>query len=803
MKKYLVFCFQLFFCVLWYFALNHSWKLDGKFLPKLGSFFSLSEGFWKNIQSNKELMPDDPVFRSKAQVYWDDRMVPHIFSDSLEKVYFAQGYIHAFHRLWQMDFSTLAAEGRVSEVIGSIAVEFDKNKRRKGLAESARLSHEIWKQFPETYKLIQAYADGVNHYIEQLVPGEYPIEYKIMNDAPRKWSPYRSALFHKSMSEVLCGRDKDVELTNAKLFFGNDFELLFPEESSLLDPVIPNKTVWAFQTEDVIKTKTHSPEGGSIGFIPWQREQGPEGLGSNNWAISKQKSSTGNPILCNDPHLSLTLPSIWYEQQLISDQINVYGVSFPGIPGVVIGFNKNVAWGITNAGWDVMDWYKIQWKDSIMNQYLLDGNWKEVQQRIEKIQVKGEKEAVLDTVKLTCWGPVVYHTPGDLKYSLAMHWIIADTSHSCEMEVFKELNEAENYSDYRKAISKFPYPAQNMAFISKSGDIAITVQGNMPLKSKQQGRFVEDGSKSDNGWKGVLPNQFNPSILNPTRGYVASANQKSTDSSFPVYYNDGDFRDYRGTLLNRILGSQELWTVEELKKIQCNNYSLRAETALPLMIGYIDNLENIDRSYLDLLRNWNYEYDSSSLAPAVFDTWFDGLHSLIWDEISADSSRSKSMAMPSDQTTIQLMKDHPALSYYDVVQTQEKENLRDLVKIAYDSIQLKLKGNIPLIQNWGQFKKASIPHMARIPGMGIPFISSNGSKDILNAHARTFGPSWRMLVELTESGPKAFGVYPGGQDGRPGNTFYKSMVEDWRMGRYYELIFLEGLQDPRLKSMKN
>ncbi len=805
MKKYFSFTLSVFLCALWAFVLEHSWKVDGKFLPAFGPFFGLYEGFWKNVQ----LSGSTPAVSSASldpygQLYLDDREVPHILADDLEKAYYIQGYVHAMHRLWQMDFSTRAAEGRVSEIVGTLALDFDKNKRRKGLAESARLSIETWKKFPETYRLVEAYSAGVNKYISELDPSEYPVEYKIMGFSPETWSPYRSALFHKSMSEVLCGRDKDIETTNARNFFGADFDLLFPEEDEMTDPVIPPKTEWAFSGDSLHQLNPGSFEwkDSGIGYIPWEREQGESGLGSNNWAVGASKSATGNPNLCNDPHLTLTLPSIWYEQQIITPGMNVYGVTFPGIPGVIIGFNESIAWGVTNGGWDVMDWYMVQWRDSSHNEYFIDGQWKKTGFQIETVQVRGSGP-VYDTIRMTDWGPVVFDDPGHLKYGLAMHWIIKYGSQYCELDMFREMNAGKNFQDYRNAIRKFPYPAQNIAFVSREGDLALTVQGAMPIKSKGQGRFVLDGSDSRNGWKGFLPPDWNPYTLNPDRGFVSSANQKSTDASFPVYYNDGDFRDYRGAILNRLLREKNDWTLESLRDLQFNSYSLKAETAVPLMVGCLDTLgDGRDRPYLKMLKEWDFNYDSTTVQPVVFDLWFDFLHKLIWDELTFDSTR-KATAVPSDQSTIRLMARYPALHYYDLKSTPGRESLVDVIRIAYDSMVANLSRIDPDNLNWGRYKSALIPHLAKIPGFGLTHIASSGTKDVLNAHARTFGPSWRMAVELTEEGPVAFGIYPGGQDGRPGSKHYWSMVGPWRDGRYFELLYLKGADDPRIQQLKS
>ncbi|MDQ3142000.1 MAG: penicillin acylase family protein [Bacteroidota bacterium] len=778
----------------WIYFLNNNLNVKDNTLPPLGKFFSPFQGFWQNgknaFQSNEEILTNSGV---QGTIYLDDRLVPHIIAQNLKDAFFLQGYIHAKHRLWQMDFSTRATEGRISEIIGERAIEFDRVKRKKGFAESAKKSVAVWKKFPETFSLIESYCEGVNHYIQSLSYKNLPIEYKLMDFYPEPWTPYKSSLYHKGMSDILCGREHDIEMTNAKTYFGDDFERLFPEFDSLLSPVIPSGTAWNLPLDTTKKYFSTKPV--DVGYIPVSREHKPSGLGSNNWAIGVSKSTSGNPILCGDPHLGLSLPSVWYEQQITTPEENVYGVGFAGLPGVVIGFNQHIAWTQTNAGWDVMDWYQIQWQDTSMKKYKYDDQWIDVQYSYDTIYIKNKKAHIESTVQ-TVWGPVIYNDPKHSKYGLAMHWVVNEPSSSCELDVFLELNKGKDLEDYKKAIQKFPYPAQNFAFASAEGDIAITAQGKMPIKKNQQGRFVQDGSISSNQWNGFIPPNKNPQSINPSRGFVASANQKSTDQSFPNYYNDGDFRNYRGTMINRILSSKEKWTIKELRDLQLNSYSLKAETVLPYFLAAIDTSrkEIIQSKEYQSLKSWNYYYDSNKVAPVFFDLWFDGFHHLVWDEITKDSTK-KNVAVPSDQTTIALMKKNSQLNYFDLKSSNQIETAKDIIQIAFDSLLNFTLSHLEETKNWATFKDPSIAHIAKIPAFGKYHLVTSGAEDIINAQAKLWGPSWRMAVEMTKDGPIAYGVYPGGQSGHPGSPYYDQMIESWRTGQYYLLNYCKTEND--------
>lgn len=772
------------------FFLQGSWMLKGNFLPALGSFFSPSQGFWVNVKSldqdGSSLMSLSGV---KGNVYFDERYVPHIFCETEKDAYFIQGYVHAKLRLWQMDFSTRAAEGRISELIGEKAIPFDQHKRRIGLKEAALMAQENWNRDTVLLNLLHAYANGVNAYISELKDKDLPIEFKLLNYRPEPWSPYRSALFHKNMAEILCGRDKDIVLTNAAHFFKDDFHQLFPEINPYDSPVIPEGTVFEDSTQKIItqpqklNLKSDVFETGPFDLTP--------GLGSNNWAVNGQKSYSGNPILCNDPHLTLSLPSIWFEQQIHIPEYNVYGVGFPGVPGVVIGFNSDIAWGVTNGGWDVLDWYKIEWKDDSRSSYKLDGRWVDTEYRIEQINVRSGPP-VFDTIRITHWGPIVYTQSGEKRFDLAMHWIVHEPYTELEFNTFRKLNKAKNFEEYKRAIQNFPYPVQNFAYADIKGEIGITVQGKMPIKNNQFGRFVIDGTDSRNKWSGYLDSTKNPFVRNPLRGFISSANQRSTDLSFPNYYNDGDFRAMRSYLINRMLGEKEIWSIEDMMDLQYNSHCLLAELSLPLFFDClnIDTLDHKAKTIFGQLKKWDYSYDSSSQAAVCFDLWFESFYSLLWDEIS-EHKVNEFTAMPDELASIELLKTNHQSKYFDYAASPGIETACDIVQMAFDSM-ISQWNSFDEIPDWAGYKDASITHLTMIPAFSRQHVRTSGNEDLINAHARTFGPSWRMIVELKKDSILAYGIYPGGQNGHPGSKYYDQMIDNWAGGGYYRLNYLKA-----------
>ena len=474
------------------YLINNPISLESNPVPPLGKLLNPFTGFWQNAEkinstpqlgSLKGLKLNAPV-----KVIYDDKLVPHIFAESMIDAITVQGYIESKHRLWQMDFTTRATSGRLSEVLGERTIEFDKGKRRKGLVLAAQNTLKSWKKTPEEFALVEAYVKGANTYINSLSPKDYPLEFKFLNYTPEEWTPLKSAIFMKAMAESLSSRETDLEATNALATFGRaQFDFLFPERSEKESPIIPNDVEWNFDsplTDKLIKT----PSIGAIFHEPHEKPH--ESNGSNNWVVAGNKTASGNPILCNDPHLSLTLPAIWFELQLHTPEVNVYGVSLPGVPGVTIGFNENVAWGFTNVGHDVSDLYKIKWADESKEAYIFDGESKPTEYVIETIKVNGQPD-ILDTVKYTHWGPVSYENKDHPRQDLALHWL-AHESNGNELKTFLGVNSAKNFEEFYDGLKRFDNPAQNVAFATTEGIIGLKVQGKLPIKEEEQGRFVRD-----------------------------------------------------------------------------------------------------------------------------------------------------------------------------------------------------------------------------------------------------------------------------------------------------------------------
>ncbi|MCS7073158.1 MAG: penicillin acylase family protein, partial [Bacteroidia bacterium] len=485
-----------------------TWALNNKLgdIPPLGKFLNPFHGCWQNAEINalpQTMRLQLSELEQPVTVQFDERLVPHIFAQTDRDLYFVQGYVTAMLRLWQMEFQTHAAAGRISEIVGEKAVEFDRFKRRSGMSFGAKRALEALEQDPDAKLAITAYSDGVNAYISKLKKRDYPLEYKLLDYQPELWSPYKTALLLKMMAWDLSGNNSDYQMTNVLKELGSQTVAeLFPNYPAIMDPIVPRGTKWDFIPEklpvpavDSLTQRNLTSHFQSQSTIyQWEEPT----LGSNNWAVGATKSATGFPILANDPHLGLNLPSLWLEMQLVSPTVNVYGATLPGAPTVIIGFNQNIAWGVTNVDPDVFDWYRIQFKDASMKQYWHDGVWKETQIEITEIKVRG-KESVWDTIVYTHHGPIVLKT-GETPYNqqtppmCAMRWLAHDPSN--ELKTFWKLNRAKSYEEYVEALTYYTCPAQNFIYADNQKNIALWSNGKFPLRYRGQGKFILDGTNS-------------------------------------------------------------------------------------------------------------------------------------------------------------------------------------------------------------------------------------------------------------------------------------------------------------------
>lgn len=776
------------------FALNKQWGT----VPPMGKFLSPQHGLWQNAEPAGHSFDADlsfPDLKGKAEVYFDERLVPHVFAENDEDLYFIQGFLHAKFRLFQMDLQTKAAAGRASEIAGKKAINYDKEQRRLGMVFAAENAMKEVEKDPVTKKAFDAYTNGINAYIGTLKEADLPIEYKLLNLQPEKWTNLRSALLLKMMAKMLSsGTESDLANTNAKsVFIPDELKMIYPQVHDSLLPIVPKGTV--FDKPGIVPVQPASADSLYIGkkepVTAFENSKPDINNGSNNWVVAGSKTKSGAPILCNDPHLELSLPSIWYEIQLQTPSSNAYGVSLPGSPFIIIGFNDSIAWGVTNAQRDVKDYYEIKFKDNSKQEYWYNGQWVKTTLKEEIIKVKGGAD-VKDTVAYTVFGPVMFDesfsNESSNKRNLAVRWVAHDPSN--EGLTFYKLNRAHNYDEYASAISTFECPGQNFVFASKSGDIAIWQQGKFPARWDKQGLYIMPGQDTSYGWQGFIPQTENPHSKNPERGFLESANQRPVDSTYP-YFIPGSYITPRGITIENKLAAMTGITPADMMALQNNYFNTLAEDAKGILLGYVkeSELSAAEKKYLDIFKNWDLMASPDSKGQTIYQCWWDSLEVEIWkDELSKVKPEAP---WPQRQTLMELLKKDSANKFVDNIYTSQKETLYDVVTIALK----KASSNLVTQEaagklEWTKFKNPTVYHLIKdLKGFARPGLNVGGNGDIVNAVTHSHGPSWRMIVQMT-SPTEAYGVYPGGQSGNPGSKFYDDYIDNWVAGKYNKLWFM-------------
>ncbi|MBN4070723.1 penicillin acylase family protein [Olleya sp. AH-315-F22] len=787
--KNIKFGLSLLLVIATFYALNT--KLGS--LPPLGKFLSPNQGVWLNeiTESNRNNDIAIKGLSAPVNVKYDEHLIPHIFAQNDLDLYKAQGYITAQHRLWQMEFQTHASAGRLSEIIGEKALDYDRQERRRGMGFGADNAIEKMKEDPEILSYLEAYRDGVNNYISQLQPKDFPVEYKLLDYAPELWTIKKTALLLMYMTKMLAGGDSDLEYTNALRKFGKErFDLLYPDFFDINDPIIPKDTDWTTleNVQQIPIPESELP----LDSIAETMDKPHPNNGSNNWAVSGEKSYSGNPILANDPHLGLNLPSIWYVMQLSTPQHNTFGATLPGALGVISGFNTHISWGETNATRDVIDWYKIEFKDKTMKQYKYDGKWKNTSVRIEEIKIKNKK-SYIDSVIYTNHGPISYDYTfkgnGKKKVGYAMKWVGHIGGNN--QRTFLDLNKGKNYDDYLNALKHYVAPAQNFVFASTDGDIAIWVQGKFPNKWNGQGKFLMDGSNPENDWQSYIPQEHNAHTKNPERGFVSSANQHPVDEAYPYYvFNDG-YEPYRNRVINDFFRSKDKFNIQDFKDLHNNNFNLKASELLPYIFEHMDasTLTTEENEIYNQIKSWRFYSNIDQEAPSIWDSWWYKLFRLTWDEFKIDSVV---LDKPFSYQTIYMLKNYPQNEFMDIKDTPKKETAKDLFLITFketvkDLLEWKAVNGDYL---WKDFKATYVGHLLQaLPAFSRFNIAIGGDSNTVNAASKNHGPSWRMIVEMT-SPPTALGIYPGGQSGNPGSKYYDNFIDQWADGKYLKLNFM-------------
>ncbi len=779
-------------------------------VPPLGALLDPVNGAW-GAAAHAALPPNAtaaiPGLQGTVSVRYDDRGVPHVFATTELDAYRALGYVVARDRLFQLDLQTHAASGRLTEWVGARALPLDRRTRDLGMPRAAEQKLAAMDTSGIAWRVMQAFSDGVNAYIDRLTPAEWPVEYRLLGVRPEHWRPINSIHLFNQMGLTLSYiPDESARLAARALVGDSAAQALFPINSPIQQPLQPTATpAPTFDLERIPAPgrpdtaarqlaalfRTISPPGRAP-------DADPRHFASNNWAVAPSRTADGYALLSNDPHLDLTLPSIWYETQLVvPGKLDVYGVTIPGAPGIVLGFNRDLAWGFTNTGADVVDFYRETVNDDANpTEYRVDGVWKPLQRRVEEYRGKAGRVLATDTVRYTHRGPMT-HRFGEW---VSMRWTLLEPSH--EITAFYDAAHATTAREFLDDMARsFFVPAQNMIVADRQGTIAIRSTGHFPLRPKgTNGLEIFDGSSSANDWTGYWPVDRYPQSFNPSQGYLASANQQPEAPSAQFAYL-GDERAYdpwRALDINRLLHGDAKVTVDDMRRFQVDPLSVRALIFDSIFVQVGDSLAADPHASpalhaaVHILGAWNRRYTRDTGGAALFEEVMRQLRDDAWDEL--EDARGRRVATPSDGVMLALLH-QPQSAWWDdrrtpgTVETRN-EILARAITAAYDTLTARYGPADPNGWQWDRVAKVEIHHLLGLRGFSALGLVADGGKGTLNPApgGNGFGPSWRLVVQL---GPhvRAWDTYPGGQSGNPASAEYENRIPQWLSGGLSPALF--------------
>jgi penicillin amidase len=695
----------------------------------------------------------------------------------------------------------------------------DRQQRFLGLVRSAERDLERLDSASTDMKLLAAYADGVNAWIDGMRARDVPFEYRILGVRPMRWEPLYTLYLLKRMGYMLSYSTHDQVRRRVELLVGRAAgDALFPINSPIQQPIQPSdRTEPRFDfaplpepqrqgsaQEMVVAGEgrwgTVEDGGGSPSpslTVPHQLSStgGAGEVGSNNWAVAPSRSATGHTMLAGDPHLELTLPAIWYEVHLVvPGEMDVYGVTIPGVPAVIIGFNRNVAWSFTNAEADVVDYYReVLDNDEQPTEYHVDGEWLPLEQRIEQYHGRKGEVLVEDTVYFTHRGPLVQ---GD-HARLSMRWTVLEgTGATAE---FFDVGRAASVTEWLAATESYVAPAQTGAVADREGNIAIRSTGHFPIRAGDgKGTTIRAGVVSQHDWQGFWDVGTYPFAINPEQGFLASANQQPIDPTVDARYLGVNWiAPWRAMQINALLRADSSVTAEEMRQMQTHPGSPRADLFVAAFLAAAERvLAAANDSGLEragrLLAEWDRNYTKDNERAILFEYAMQELVTRTWDELETPSGER--VATPSQATLLQLL-EYPESVWWDIVATEDMVETRDVILSASLTAALdRTTGELGQPNEggwrWSHVRRANIYHLLGFPSLSALDLPVQGGPSTLNpsSGAGTHGASWRMVVEL---GPRvrAWATYPGGQSGNPASSRYDDRIQQWTDGEFDEVLY--------------
>jgi penicillin G amidase len=770
-----------------------------------------------------------------VEVYRDEHGIPHVYAASTSDLFFAQGYLHAQDRFWQMDFWRHVGSGRLAELFGESQVDTDRFLRTLGWARVSR--QELAELTPEARAVLEAYAAGVNAYLGGRSKSSLSLEYSVLglinaSYQPEPWDLVHTLTFARLMAWDLAG-NMDSEIERA-ILLGS----LSPEQLAELYPPYPSNypvivtatgAAWNSAADAALLDGLPGLPGlldaaaGKVEALHALLGGGGEGMGSNSWVLAGSRTSSGAPLLANDPHLSEQIPSIWYEMGLHCQPVsescpfNVTGFSFASAPGVVIGHNSRIAWGLTNLGPDVQDLYieRIHPEDPL--QYEHNGQWVSMEVVNETIQVSGGQPVEVQ-VRYTRHGPIISDVYGPLKdfsgkagldlpqgtYALALRWNALDPMKN--LQAILGYNLAGSWEEFRRALEDFNAASQNFVYADVEGNIGYQSTGNIPIRAGGNGWLPVPGWTDEYDWQGFIPFAELPSAFNPPEGYIATANNPVAGRGYPHLLGiDWDYGQRARRVVDLIEAAPGPIDLAYVQQMQGDNLSMNAARLVPLLLQVPVGDARLEQAR-EVLQGWDYQAHLDSPAAALFEVFWSHLLRLTF----SDDLPERYMPSGGNRWYVVAgrLVEQPNSAWWDRQDTPEVEDRDEIFRQALAAAVSELEqaqGGNPARWNWGGLHNVvfsnpsfgrSGPDLVRGLFNRGPYRASGGS-GIINAtswnaasvsYRVSWLPSMRMIVDLG-SLDSSWTVLTTGQSGHAYHPNYIDQAEDWQQIRYHPQLW--------------
>ena len=742
--------------------------------------------------------------------------VPHIRAASVEDAAEAQGYVMAQDRLWQLDLLRRVARGQLSEILGERTLQIDKDFRMLGLGRVA--DREATTLEPEPRKILEAYARGVNEFIARH-GSNLPVEFSLLGYKPRPWSASDTLAISGYMYRTLADtREREINRAKVTARAGADrAKDLFSIESPLDhfvvgDPNNPNDGSQHtatdpddddddddMQPDTVFKADLATPVSGAsaskgsapditsalaqsvVEFLRASNHEIRAGLGSNNWVVSGAHTATGKPLLANDTHLELMMPSIWYEVHVTAPGWNVKGFTLPGSPMVIIGHNERIAWGFTNNGADVLDLYIETFNAAAPDEYRVKGAWAKAQVIDETIRVKGRSDEHLQVV-VTRHGPVVYRE-GDKGY--AMRWTATEPGGLANS--YNWLGKARNWKEFRETMKRVWGPAQNAVYADVDGNIGYIVAARVPIRKKGRGEVPVPGDTDDYEWTGYIPFDHLPQALNPESGFIATANARVVGPNYKPYLTDRWEEPYRTARIYDLLHDRRDLRVEDMLKVQTDTYSYPHVFLAEQLLAAAKTVKAKDpraQRLIDGLKDWNGIADANSPEISfLVGVRASALKLVLEPVLGEDTALYQWRSTTFLQRTLT---DRPS----KWLPTAYK-NYDELLVAAADDAVKKLAENSKSERvddwAWKKFNSLDMFHPLGHSGLLKTFLSITGKPQSgtiysVRAASKTHGPAMRFVANPA-NWDESILLIPSGESGQPGSSHYSDQFSYWYEGK--------------------